>query len=691
MPISPTTPPALSNFRIYDPGTDSETAYPAVTLAYEYNDVYIFDDPFGPTYIEQDKYIFVFQNLPAITWYSDLELRFTLDWTAWYDTESPGYIGGPTAHGGVQVEGLPLPSTGGGAGFDLPGGALYDTFKQDVAFTVASEQYVGTSLFLRRLDTELEDDTTHGVGTKFERAMWLRETSIVSDVETTVAGVVGIKAGSAGDLTTIVHRTAIPASTTGGILLDGQAYTETVSGGTIVKETIASDLSLVGAVPTILATQITTEADLAFAAQTPTVDVQQPITEADLSFGIDRVYTVKDQAYLRDWADYPVGEAPSDFTSIWQASDSSTIAVVSDIAGSYGKALSLTQLGTPAVGIRWDLPDDSGYTTGYAKASPRTCVWYNMREMTAGDRISAHGVYVTEGGAVYSVVYNGNAEPGPAFTFVGSLGYAVQYPEIVWQVAGLPLVGVRDTSLGHTAYTFYFMPVTLADGLSGAGFSAYNQSDRRVYEFGFYPVPDIDTAPSPTFYHLAPTTRATSPPTDMTGAQVGYIFKITGDRQGLPDLTVPISSLSLRRADRRGGSMNATIPAPSTDTVSGINARTEGQLVVYRRVTFPDGTVVDTEIGRNEWNRMDVFRGGSSSSITVSGTITENIPLPKIQELSYASAYAQQGGLKRYTAAVNDQIQPGDVADVDGDQYVVGRLTYTAGASGDSMEVIEYG
>ncbi|MFH1641789.1 MAG: hypothetical protein ABIC04_02725, partial [Nanoarchaeota archaeon] len=100
-----------------------------------------------------------------------------------------------------------------------------------------------------------------------------------------------------------------------------------------------------------------------------------------------------------------------------------------------------------------------------------------------------------------------------------------------------------------------------------------------------------------------------------------YTFVLTGYQDNLSDLTLPISSCQGRLRTDAETYIAVTLPAES-DTITGINLRPNGEIVVSMQFVFRGETIYDQEIGRVDLEDIRIDEGSVNRSITLSGHST---------------------------------------------------------------------
>lgn len=171
--------------------------------------------------------------------------------------------------------------------------------------------------------------------------------------------------------------------------------------------------------------------------------------------------------------------------------------------------------------------------------------------------------------------------------------------------------------------------------------------------------------------------------------QTIYQCILTGDADGMDDLVIPISSFQSTLRDGDPSYLACVVPN-SVDLIDGIQARTNGEIVVKKGVKYYDGTVNLEEICRVSYEYLQLNRGGRSDSATISGHKTVSAGTAKVRALTEVSYYGiQTDGKRVYRAAPDLFMRIGDLATYDGQTIVVGQIQHTVNVNMAIMQVTE--
>jgi hypothetical protein len=170
-----------------------------------------------------------------------------------------------------------------------------------------------------------------------------------------------------------------------------------------------------------------------------------------------------------------------------------------------------------------------------------------------------------------------------------------------------------------------------------------------------------------------------------------YICTLTGAPDGEEDITLPISSLSIRLRD--GEPTYCGVVVPNVDEYGAeVIARPNGEIVIQRGYEYNDGGQSLSEICRVDLEDIAYDQGPSNSSIQIAGHKTETNSTPEtidIRPLQMLSL--QSGGILRARAQTSFFLRPGDdvIYGDAGETFTAGLITISVGSHLDQMEVTE--
>lgn len=174
-----------------------------------------------------------------------------------------------------------------------------------------------------------------------------------------------------------------------------------------------------------------------------------------------------------------------------------------------------------------------------------------------------------------------------------------------------------------------------------------------------------------------------------------YLFTLTGEADGLSDITIPISSFQSRK--RSGSPSFLQVVVPGIVFLDEISARVHGDMVLKMAFKLHGKIEYIEEFARVHMKDINYSKGARQQSVTLSGRQQTTNDSPKSATLSGVTYHAISGGLRRARTAIPDIFtQPGDTV-VAGDlQFTADQITTTVsisqtGTVTSSMEVSENG
>jgi hypothetical protein len=181
-------------------------------------------------------------------------------------------------------------------------------------------------------------------------------------------------------------------------------------------------------------------------------------------------------------------------------------------------------------------------------------------------------------------------------------------------------------------------------------------------------------------------------PLDMAlHAHLMYECILTGDGDGVDDVTLPISSFQLRARDGEPSYLSVVIPN-ATEYADDVLARVNGDIVVKMGYQFEDGTNKTEEIARVNYESIQIDTGARSSSMTLTGhkTVTSTASKMITSGVQYYGIAAS--GKRRIRTTPNIFLSPGDICvygEGPNDYFIVGTITTTVSTIQASTEVGE--
>ena len=171
-------------------------------------------------------------------------------------------------------------------------------------------------------------------------------------------------------------------------------------------------------------------------------------------------------------------------------------------------------------------------------------------------------------------------------------------------------------------------------------------------------------------------------------SRITYECILTGDADGISDLTLPISSFQGRL--KSGDPSYLSVIVPGTDYDAAISARSNGDLIVRMVKTLASGNVIREEICRVDLEDIRLYEGDTSQSCELSGhrTVTN---AAKELTLTGASYRAVTNGLLRYRCSPHLYLRAGDTVNIEDDTFVADSITISISADQETMEVAQAG
>lgn len=140
-----------------------------------------------------------------------------------------------------------------------------------------------------------------------------------------------------------------------------------------------------------------------------------------------------------------------------------------------------------------------------------------------------------------------------------------------------------------------------------------------------------------------------------------------------------------------GGSFLSVVINGGDSLINQIMARSLGDIVINRVHTYSDGSTIDREFMRAKYDAITVDTGSKSgSTITLTGRATINAISSKSVKIEGVSFSSFSAGVLRYRTSVDDAVSLGDTAIIDGNQIIVGRISYNINPKFETMEISEY-
>jgi len=160
-----------------------------------------------------------------------------------------------------------------------------------------------------------------------------------------------------------------------------------------------------------------------------------------------------------------------------------------------------------------------------------------------------------------------------------------------------------------------------------------------------------------------------------------YYCKLTGGPDGLTDVTLPMSSFSVRH--RYDGPSYYQLTIPTYSYVSAIAARPNGEIVIWSKTGD-----IEEELLRGDLGNVRTDRGPKSQSISISGNSERAASDPAtylLAEALYASTTFE--GESRLRIPPRAAIRPGDFIRYADLNFQAGEVTWSVAVSAGGMAI----
>jgi hypothetical protein len=164
-------------------------------------------------------------------------------------------------------------------------------------------------------------------------------------------------------------------------------------------------------------------------------------------------------------------------------------------------------------------------------------------------------------------------------------------------------------------------------------------------------------------------------------ARTVYTVILTGATSGEEDVVIPANVVSLRRRTGDRGAVVEIETPPDADTAARIADRSSGEIVVYKGAKVGQG-VQQTEIIRATLEDVEVLRGrklrlSGRGQDGGAGRTVEIRPTYRLDE----------EGSRRYRAAIDPFLRPGDRVMAQGEVLTVEEMSYRIVVGDEKMEI----
>lgn len=168
-----------------------------------------------------------------------------------------------------------------------------------------------------------------------------------------------------------------------------------------------------------------------------------------------------------------------------------------------------------------------------------------------------------------------------------------------------------------------------------------------------------------------------------------YRLYLTG---GTGTVELPMASFTCRRG-YGVLSITAICPGLSDTQIQQVIDRTAGTLIIKRGIRLRDGTEQLDEILAAPMDETTPYRwdaGSSRASASLNAKDTAEIANPKTRTVRGVSYRNLSDGRRRARCAVDTYLQPGDTADLGGEEtMIVAEITYSVSPTREVMEIAE--
>jgi len=166
-----------------------------------------------------------------------------------------------------------------------------------------------------------------------------------------------------------------------------------------------------------------------------------------------------------------------------------------------------------------------------------------------------------------------------------------------------------------------------------------------------------------------------------------YWAILTGGPDGLTDLTIPISQFSARYQTGRNSYLSVVVP-DYAEYISGIEARSNGELILMGAYYYGGVSILEQEILRVDPQNVNVTIGSKSAKIVLDG-YRETAVVGSTVSMSGPTYSQLQAGVTQYTFPFIDfYLRPGDTITIGDDEaIVVDSISYNVTAKRRNMTI----
>lgn len=173
-------------------------------------------------------------------------------------------------------------------------------------------------------------------------------------------------------------------------------------------------------------------------------------------------------------------------------------------------------------------------------------------------------------------------------------------------------------------------------------------------------------------------------------SSIRFICTITGASDSLPDVIIPIASLSGSLSVTGGNSLLVVCPDGATFGAD-IVARSNGGFIVTTVEAYTDGTTANIDSEEYTFSGITSDRGGRNWSFSLRGKNTESPALPfRYLATGISVLTTNADGKRRARVEYLSNLRPGDTLTLLNDEEMIcGVITYNINATNMSMSVTE--
>ena len=154
-------------------------------------------------------------------------------------------------------------------------------------------------------------------------------------------------------------------------------------------------------------------------------------------------------------------------------------------------------------------------------------------------------------------------------------------------------------------------------------------------------------------------------------------------------IELPLVSFSCRRT---AGNLSISLVcgAASLEQIEQIDARRNGDIVIYRGFRLPDGREQLNEMLRAPFFSVRWDRRARNASLSIDARKSDEAANPKTRMLKGISYRSAQNGARRVRCEVDTYLCPGDTADLGGGETLIANaISYSVSTDNGTMEVSE--